>query len=158
MYTIEHPELTAAIGAAFGEKEDKTIISVSAFTKLVQNISAEVKITNSKHREALFSSEEEYNNWLEEHAKDKVKSADVKTVNGKNTFLGIDSGSTTTKIVIIDEEGKVVLRHYRNNNGNPVGAVVEGLTEIKNELEEKNININICLLYTSDAADDLRLV
>lgn len=155
MYTVEHPELTAAIGAAFGEKEDKTIISVSAFTKLVQNISAEVKITNSKHREALFSSEEEYNNWLEEHAKDKVKSTDVKTVNGKNTFLGIDSGSTTTKIVIIDEEGKVVLRHYRNNNGNPVGAVVEGLTEIKKELEEKNININIARTSVTGYGEDL---
>ena len=155
MYTIEHPELTAAIGAAFGEKEDKTIISVSEFTKLVQNISAEVKISNSKYREALFSSEKEYNNWLEEHSKNKVKSANVETVNGKNTFLGIDSGSTTTKIVIIDEEGKVVLRHYRNNNGNPVGAVIEGLTEIKEELEEKNININIARTSVTGYGEDL---
>ena len=128
MYTVDHPELTAAIGAAFGEKDEQTTIKVSELCKLVENISAEVKITNSKTREALFTSQEEYKEWTEEHSKDKVRSADVSTVNGKNTFLGIDSGSTTTKIVIIDEDGQVVLRHYRNNNGNPVGAVTEGLT------------------------------
>ncbi|MEI0567279.1 acyl-CoA dehydratase activase-related protein [Brachyspira pulli] len=155
MYTVDHPELTAAIGAAFGEKEDQTVIKVSDFTKLVQNISAEVKVTNSKTREALFNSQEEYESWKEEHSKDKVKSADVSTVNGKNTFLGIDSGSTTTKIVIIDEDGQVVLRHYRNNNGNPVGAVTEGLTEIKKELDEKNIKINIARTAVTGYGEDL---
>ena len=155
MYTIENPELTAAIGAAFSEEEYQTIINVSNFTKLVKNISTNVKISNSKHREALFSNQEEYKKWQEDHSKNKVKSALIETVNNKNTFLGIDSGSTTTKIVIIDDEGKVVLKHYRNNNGNPVGAVMNGLIEIKKELESKNININIARTAVTGYGEDL---
>ncbi len=50
-------------------------------------------------------------------------------------FLGIDSGSTTTKIVIVDDKGTLVSGWYGANNGDPIKAVKKGLDEIKKEFQ-----------------------
>lgn len=51
--------------------------------------------------------------------KTKVKRADFKTFKG-NCFLGIDAGSTTTKLVVISEDGTLLYSLYGSNEGNPL--------------------------------------
>lgn len=152
VYNVDRPELTAAIGAAFSDKEDQITLTVKELISLVQNISA---VKTAKHRDSLFSSKEEYSLWNENHNKHKVQSVNIESLDNKDVFLGIDSGSTTTKIIIIDEYGNVALRHYRNNNGNPVGAVADGLNEIKKELDEKNVKPNIKRSSVTGYGEDL---
>ena len=55
----------------------------------------------------------------------------VRQMNGSPCFLGIDSGSTTTKLVLIDERGRIAFDYYCNNDGNAIGAVRRGLEEIQ---------------------------
>ena len=59
----------------------------------------------------------------------KIERVDVADLNGDKLFLGIDSGSTTTKIVLIDEQGRVAFEYYVNNKGDAIGAVQQGLNE-----------------------------
>ncbi|PEF14913.1 hypothetical protein CON87_32470, partial [Bacillus cereus] len=45
-------------------------------------------------------------------------------------FLGIDAGSTTTKVVLIDDEGNILYDHYGSNNGEPLESVINILKDV----------------------------
>ncbi|HBN05863.1 MAG TPA: hypothetical protein DD434_08780, partial [Bacteroidales bacterium] len=63
--------------------------------------------------------------WKEEKEKHRIEKTDIKNYNGE-IWLGIDSGSTTTKIVAIDKNERVLYSYYTPNNGNPIEAVKKG--------------------------------
>lgn len=76
---------------------------------------------------ALFSDNEEYERFKERHAQAKLGSTDPATYTGEG-FVGIDAGSTTVKLCILDDEGKLLHSCYQSNNGNPVQLVKEFLS------------------------------
>ena len=78
---------------------------------------------------ALFNSREEYDAFRSRHAKAVVETADIAEYSGK-AYLGIDCGSTTTKLALISEDRKLLYTYYSSNKGNPVQVVKEQLTEI----------------------------
>jgi activator of 2-hydroxyglutaryl-CoA dehydratase len=59
------------------------------------------------------------------------KKIDIGDCADSDYFLGIDSGSTTTKLVLIDTQGRVAFSHYANNGGNSINAVQNGLSQIR---------------------------
>ncbi len=62
----------------------------------------------------------------------------TKTPAGKDLFVGIDAGSTTTKIVATDAKDQILFLHYDHNRGNPVKSVQKGLAAFKQTLEGLN--------------------
>ena len=81
----------------------------------------------------LFSSDNEYKSFLERHNKAKTKKGDLKTYKGK-VYLGIDCGSTTTKLCVIGEDNSLLYEYYASNKGNPVEIVKNKLIEIYESL------------------------
>ncbi len=77
----------------------------------------------------LFSAQEEYDAFLARHNASHPPEADLDTYSGP-AWLGIDAGSTTTKMVLIDPEGGILYSYYHSNQGNPVAIVLEQLKEI----------------------------
>lgn len=77
----------------------------------------------------LFESKEEYEKFKERHANCKADYADPSRYTG-GAWLGIDAGSTTTKLVLIDEEDNILYNYYAPNKGNPVAVVKACLEEI----------------------------
>lgn len=77
----------------------------------------------------LFSSKEEYENFILRHSKNDVKFADVNTYKG-DAYLGIDSGSTTTKIALLTEDCRLLYSYYHSNNGQPLDMIVSKLKEV----------------------------
>ena len=65
--------------------------------------------------------------WEETRSKQRIERVDVHQVEGEPCFLGVDSGSTTSKVVVIDQRGRVMFTHYTNNNGNAIRATQEGM-------------------------------
>ena len=116
------------------------------------------KIVNAKATDnivvgkPLFASREEYNAFVERHKKSDLKYEDIRTYRG-DAYLGIDAGSTTTKLVLITPDGKLLYQHYCSNKGQPLDIIASKLEEIYS-LATPELNIN-CLLYTTDAADEL---
>ena len=51
----------------------------------------------------------------------------------QDVFIGIDSVSTTTKIVVLDEDSRLLYSYYNINGGNPIKAVEEGLNQLNDE-------------------------
>jgi len=80
----------------------------------------------------LFNNDEEYRTFLDRHSRTKVKAADPAAYHGK-AYFGVDAGSTTIKVCLINEDGDVLLTRYGTNNGNPVQAVRSFLNEFYEE-------------------------
>ncbi len=74
----------------------------------------------------LFSSSGEYDSWQQRMRSHKVPVACLQP-GEQDVWLGIDSGSTTTKIVVLDGENRLLYSFYKANGGNPIGTVAEGL-------------------------------
>ena len=79
--------------------------------------------------EPLFRSREEYDAFVARHKASDLAFEDIKTYTG-DAYLGIDSGSTTTKLVLITPDCKLLYQHYQSNNGQPLDIVLERLREI----------------------------
>ena len=77
----------------------------------------------------LFRDEEEYRAFRARHDRDTVRTADIGTYTG-DAWLGIDCGSTTTKLTLISADREILYSYYSSNLGNPVGVVRGELEKI----------------------------
>ncbi|MCQ2516916.1 MAG: acyl-CoA dehydratase activase-related protein [Saccharofermentans sp.] len=87
------------------------------------------------HIAPLFTSDEEKKEFYDRHEKDVVPMLDISKQEG-GLFLGIDAGSTTTKAVVINENGDLVYSYYASNKGNPVYSAVDILKDIYSKLNK----------------------
>jgi len=78
----------------------------------------------------LFETVEEYEIFAERHRKAAVQTCDPETYSG-NAYLGIDAGSTTTKLVLLSEDHRLLYSYYAPNKGNPVQVLREELTNVR---------------------------
>ena len=123
----DHSHLFAASGAAMNANPDETMSSLEALReKLSHHIEIEFEVTRL---EPLFRDEQEYQDFLADHSKKDVKKGDLSTYRG-NLFLGIDAGSTTTKIALIGEDGTLLHSFYGNNNGSPLKTSIQAIKDI----------------------------
>jgi len=134
----ENSHLFAAIGCAMNilcdtsdtdltKKESRLVPASELSEKLHGGIKIETEI---KRLPPLFRSPEEYEAFRREHAASNVKTRDLASYSGK-CFLGIDAGSTTTKVALIAEDGSLLYKFYSNNNGSPLNTVIKAVTELK---------------------------
>ncbi|NMA25267.1 MAG: 2-hydroxyglutaryl-CoA dehydratase, partial [Clostridiales bacterium] len=79
--------------------------------------------------EPLFRSEAEYDEFTERHGRATPETVDPDTYEG-GAYLGIDAGSTTTKLVLIAENGGILYSYYTSNKGDPVSIVKQELQKI----------------------------
>ncbi|MBQ8141259.1 MAG: 2-hydroxyacyl-CoA dehydratase [Clostridia bacterium] len=77
----------------------------------------------------LFENENEYELFRSRHEKASVEERDINTYSGR-AYLGIDCGSTTTKIVLLSDDKKILYSFYDSNRGNPVEIVRDQLQKI----------------------------
>ena len=137
----ESSHLFAAFGTAVSNN-GKEILTLDELIERLSN-SKELKVEVNR-LDPLFSSEEEYNEFNERHSKDKVVRKDLKTYEGK-AFLGIDAGSTTTKVALISDKGELLYSYYGSNEGSPLEVVRKSLNELYDILPE-NVKIkNSCV-------------
>ncbi len=117
----------AAIGAALCSDAKHTMTLSDLLTRL-ENIPE----ANCDHEglPPLFASEDEYIAFQARHEGTSLPSLPLKTYTGK-AYLGIDAGSTTTKLMLITPDAEVLYQHYQSNRGNPVAVVLEQLRHLR---------------------------
>lgn len=153
---IENGEALPALGCALYDDSEKTTFYLNDFYEKMA-LSRDVKIETSIRLEPLFKDEKEFLDWKSEKERlNNVEKVDAEKVPNHEYFLGIDSGSTTTKVVLIDRNGAVAAKNYSTNNGNPIDAVHRSLTALKEELDGKGItNPKILRSATTGYGEDL---
>ena len=108
----ENSHLFAAMGAALNADESVVL----SLDKFCHQFDKTIEIAHEVDRlEPLFRDEEDYQNFLDKHNRFAIARGDIKDCHG-NCYLGIDAGSTTTKVALIDEEGKLLYSYYGSNN------------------------------------------
>ncbi len=118
--------LFAAIGAALHADENRTTTLKELEARLTPELRIEVAVNRL---DPLFDDEKSYKEFEERQHGYHVKRGDLKTYKG-NVFLGIDAGSTTTKLAVIGEKGELLYDFYSNNNGSPVNTTIKAMKEI----------------------------
>lgn len=136
----ENSHLFAAIGAAMNSKEEKRTKLSSLYKKLSEGIKMEFEVQRMK---PLFKDEAEYEEFRRKHSVHTVKKGNLSEYKG-NCFLGIDAGSTTTKVALVGEDGSLLYSFYSNNNGSPLKTTIKALKEIYDILPEEAKIVRSC--------------
>ena len=103
----------------------------------------------------LFDDENDYESWKSKRKIKRLKREDIGVKKNVDCFLGIDSGSTTTKILVMDEYDNLIYTFYAANKGNPLKKVVEGLQQFYDEAAEKNVSFRFVSSAATGYGEDL---
>ena len=132
--------LFAAMGAALNVGEGKA----REIDALIDAMSRGVMLTfELKRMEPLFATDEEYQAFTRRHQKARVKRQELASYEG-NCYLGIDAGSTTTKLALIGSEGQLLWTFYGGNQGNPLKTAIAALRELKEKLPKGAVIARAC--------------
>ena len=126
----ENSHLFAAMGAALGAWDAEAV----DIDDMIDRLGRGVAVTFEMPRlEPLFRTKDEYDSFCLRHDKAKLPKGDIASYRG-NCFLGIDAGSTTTKLALIGEDGQLLFSHYANNKGNPIATAIDAIDELSKVL------------------------
>ena len=130
----EYGRYAVALGASYFAEKQQNTYTIDSLITAVENAGS---VSSGKGRlKPLFANDDEYKEFVDRHAKSSVKNADIVEYKGKS-YLGIDCGSTTTKLCLLTENNEILYSYYASNQGNPVEIVREQLTEIYKLLGDK---------------------
>lgn len=122
----DNAEFYVAIGAALASKQGEK----SNFDTIYQSIpNLHNSQTATTLLRPLFANEDEYRDFYQRHQENTVSKKPLSEIKGL-CFLGIDAGSTTTKLALIDGEGNLVYSHYGSNEGNPLNSTIDALIKL----------------------------
>lgn len=128
------PELApyfVALGVALYARNEKTISYAQLHHQFQAILHQEVQTTGLP---PLFQNDEEYLAFKDRHKQAMIPHKDLATYQGK-AYIGIDAGSTTTKLVMIDEDDNILYESYTSNLGNPVEVIRKQLLNIYETME-----------------------
>ena len=129
----EDGDCFAAIGAALCSSDFKPISYEEALKKLEESVDTTTLVDTMP---PLFESQEDYDAFCARHNAQHPPEADIHTYTGP-AWLGIDAGSTTTKLALITADGGLLYTYYHSNLGNPVAIVLEQLREIYSQCGDR---------------------
>ena len=136
----ENSHLFAAMGAAMNDSNTES----QTLDEIIALLSSDIKIeAESKRMEPLFKDQADYDAFTERHNKHAVKKGNLQDYEG-DCFLGIDAGSTTTKVAIVGEDGTLLYSFYSNNNGSPLNTTIRAIKEIKKQLPDSARIVRAC--------------
>ena len=126
----ENSHLFAAVGSALNAKEDASL----SLREMADRLSNGIKMDFEVERlEPLFASKTEYELFTTRHSNSRVATGKLEEYKG-NCYLGIDAGSTTTKVALIGEDGRLLYSFYSNNNGSPLKTAISAICDIYKKL------------------------
>ena len=138
--TPYNSHLFAAIGSGLNYKKE----TVTTLSYLLERLSNGIKMEFEVARlEPLFKDQTDYDEFTNRHNGNHVKTAELSTYKG-NCYLGIDAGSTTTKIALVSEDGDLLYSFYNNNNGSPLATAIKSIQEIYSLLPEDAHIVHSC--------------
>lgn len=119
----EHASCFMAYGSALYARENTDPMNIDDVIEKIKTAPVNDDIVTGTR---LFTSEEEYAEFVKRHSSCDVKRLDINTYSG-DAYLGIDAGSTTTKLVLISPKGELIYQYYASNKGQPLDVISDQL-------------------------------
>ena len=136
----ENSHLFAAIGSALNYKEENQLSLEALIDRLSGDIHMEFEV---ERLEPLFQDAYAYEEFRARHEKATVARGVLSTYKG-NCYLGIDAGSTTTKVALVGEDGTLLYSFYSSNNGSPLATSITAIKEIYQLLPKEAKIVSSC--------------
>ncbi len=136
----ENSHLFAAMGAALesGETEPRSLDGL--ISQLEQGVQMAFEL---KRLPPLFQSQEEYRAFQTRHSRARVQTAPLERYRG-NCYLGIDAGSTTTKLALVGQEGELLWSFYAGNQGSPIQTAIRAMGQLQQKLPPEAKILRTC--------------
>lgn len=150
----EHGELITATGTALTKSKDEHTTSLNEIISLLSQNDNNSTIQQSNGLKPIFKDAESYSLWKERISKNKLTKAVLKK-GCQDAFLGIDSGSTTTKIVVLNEDAELLFSFYKNNGGKPIEVVKEGLEQLSERCRQNETTLTFKGSCSTGYGEDL---
>ena len=132
----EDARLFVATGALI-DKTKRQYYSKEEVINIIKKLD-KFKESESNNLTPLFKTKKSYTEFINRHKKDCVKRKKLESHKG-DVFIGIDAGSTTAKLVAIDNKGYLLYEDYRSNKGTPVDTIKSMLLDFYSKLPENTI-------------------
>lgn len=133
-----------ALGAALSSLNEDT----STLDELIEHVSSIKQQEHFASLPQLFSSQNEYQQFLETHNNNEVFGS--QKAESREAFLGVDAGSTTIKLVVINDDGHILFQRYAPNEGSPLALVKKYLLEFYEEYPNVTISGSASTGYGED--------
>jgi len=150
----ENATIITALGTALWENKDSQEMALDSIIDELNNEDNFKNVIKTNRLAPLFESEEELKDWKKQKDNSAIKRVPIADSVG-DCYLGIDSGSTTTKIVVIDQNEDLVFSYYANNEGNPINTMLRGLQQFYDETQQSGRNIRIHASTSTGYGEDL---
>lgn len=153
-YTLpENANLIPAWGCALCSTEEEAM-ELDAFIRKLEGDGQKNNLPQSQRLEPIFENEGEYRAWQQRMNSHVIETAGLAEHKGY-AYLGIDSGSTTTKIVVTDEQQRILFSYYAPNQGDPIRTVIDGLSELNGQCEKLGFDLQINGSFSTGYGEDL---
>lgn len=143
----DKPELFVALGASL-LAQNESVVSLETMINNLEHMTRDFGIEQTLA--PLFESEDELEAFRARHLRHQVKKKTLKDYKGK-AYLGIDAGSTTTKMALISDQGELLYSFYGSNKGDPLKLVSEQLIVLYDELPKEIEIVNSCVTGYGEA-------
>ena len=147
----------AALGAIeFGKGEEDCIGCYRGFDQLLHYIEfgrAEEKAKSGG--KGLVSHPSELDTFKDSYRRKKFTPATFQKNTTVAGFVGIDGGSTSTKAVLLDENGDILCKAYQLSNGNPIQDTLEMFENLRGQVEKQNAKLEVLGVATTGYAKDI---
>jgi predicted CoA-substrate-specific enzyme activase len=151
----ERPELIAAEGAALYHGDSRCRIEIEKGLQILGNGLPHGQKEAGKRLAPLFRDHREFDAWEERHREQRAQRIAIGLLHQAPCFLGIDSGSTTTKILLMDAENRVAFTWYAPSGGDPIGAVRKGIIALRESCREAGALPRILRTAVTGYGEDL---
>lgn len=149
----DHSAVVPAWGASLSNTESQEAKPFSYYIDLFSKQNS--SFAPQSGLSPLFSSPQEYEEWQKEKSKCRIDKIDLKDVDNNRCYVGIDSGSTTTKIVATNDKQQIFFTFYKKNKGKAIETVKEGLSKLYEETKVKGIDLKIVNSCSTGYGEDL---
>ena len=150
----EQAPVFSAYGCAMDKENRRFETRVSELVELLSQ-TKDIETKPSASLPHLFNDTSDYEQWLDKKQNNFIEKLSFDELEDNTCFLGIDSGSTTTKIAVTDRRGRLLFDYYTANKGNPLKAVEQGLRSCYEEAEKHGKNIIIEKSCVTGYGEDL---
>ena len=155
----EHPETIVARGTAIAVDElfpgeDDAVTLSQALERLSAAPAQPLELAGTG--KPYFADDAERDAFLRRHGSELRQPAEAETTGGVlRGYLGIDSGSTTSKFVFMDENEQVTDTFYANNQGEPLRVVRQGLLDLAEKYRQRGVRLEVLGLGTTGYGEQM---
>jgi predicted CoA-substrate-specific enzyme activase len=153
----QNAQYFAAIGAVeFGKSEDDCVGCYRGYEQLVHYIEYGRQEEKAKSGgKGLVENPTEFDAFKETYRRKKFTPATFQRGSTVGGFIGIDGGSTSTKAVLMNENGDLLCKSYQLSNGNPIQDTIDMFESLRGQVEAQGAKMEVLGVATTGYAKDI---